>query len=72
MFSVAFLTACIFGALRGDIHAPLRLALLVETAGIAVATYRYAYERSPRYLLALGILGLLLVTSGLLLITDRP
>jgi hypothetical protein len=72
MFGVAFLTACVAGQWRGDTHAALRLALLVQTVGIAAAAIRYAKERSRRYLVALGILGILLLASSWLLITDWP
>jgi len=72
MFAVAFLTACIAGQWRGDSHAPLRLAMLVGIVGIPAAAFRYAKEKSPRYLVALGILGFLFLLSGWLLITDWP
>jgi hypothetical protein len=72
MFAVAFLTACIAGQWRGDSQAPLRLAVLIQIVGIAAAAVRYAKDRSPRYLVALGVLGFLLLGSGCLLITDWP
>jgi peptidoglycan/LPS O-acetylase OafA/YrhL len=72
MFAIAFLAACIAGQWRGDTHAPLRLALLVGALGIAAALVRYAREKSPRYLVALGILGFLFLASTWLLITDWP
>jgi hypothetical protein len=71
-FGVAFLTACIAGQWRGDSHAPLRLALLIGAVGIPAAMVRYVQEKSPRYLVAAGILGFLFLASGLLLIADWP
>ena len=70
MFAVAFLAACIFGQWRGDTDAPLRLAILTGTMGIVAAVIRCAKEKSPRYLVAAGVLGILLLVSGVLLIID--
>jgi uncharacterized membrane protein HdeD (DUF308 family) len=72
MFAVAFLTGCIASQWSGDDHAPLRLAMLVGVVGIVAAAVRYAQERSPRYLVALGVLGFLFLASSWLLITDWP
>ena len=72
MFGVAFLTACVAGQWRGDTHAALRVAILVQTVGIIAAVVRYMKEKSPGYLVAVGVLGFLLLVSGLLLITDWP
>ena len=70
MFAVAFLAACIFGQWRGDAAAPLRLAILLGALGIVVAGIRYFMEMSPRYLVAVGISGIVLLVSCVLLILD--
>ena len=72
MFAVAFLIACIFSQWRGDSHAPLRLAILIGIVAIPAAAVRYAQEKSPRYLLALGASAILLLASCCMLITDWP
>ena len=71
-FGVAFLTACIASQWRGDEQAPLRLALVVGIIGIPAAAVRYLREKSPRYLMAMGILGFLYVASCLMMIADWP
>jgi uncharacterized membrane protein (UPF0136 family) len=72
MFGVAFLTACIAGQGRGDDTAALRLAIVVQAVGIVAAGVRYAQERSRRYLVVMGVLGVLLVASGWMMIADWP
>ena len=72
MFGVAFLTACIASQWRGDDQAPLRLALVVGIFGIPTTAVRFLREKSPRYLMALGILGFLYAASCLMLMTDWP
>jgi hypothetical protein len=72
MFGVAFLTACVASQWRGDDQAPLRLAIVVGIFGIPATAVRYAQEKSPRYLWALGLLGVLTLASGWMLISEWP